>query len=291
MKIRHLVLRAFWRALTPWLRYVGRQNKISITCDRWDGGGAQWHARISTMAFCSSFGFPYFHSEIEELLPVNSPELRKKWNQLVSLNHKKSSMASPNQARALSMHGLLKILIRSQFKVHSQTVSVQHCHFFTDYFPHEIEAAIKLGKLEYANPANLEPKELVGLPTLAVHIRRGHMGPSDETLRLTSDAQIIFVVTELNRLFGPLSTTIYSALPDAELESKLPVGVKLNSSADEFEVIHNLVNADYMLMAKSSMSYVAAVLSRGIVFYEPFWHPPLGSWKQIPRLVNLVEKQ
>jgi hypothetical protein len=241
------------------------------------------------MTFCDYFGFQYHHSQIEELQPIDSPELRKRWNQLIHVDQEKILLLPHNRAEATSLAKLLMIIFFSQFRGQPVTISVPHSHFFSDYYPHHIEATISNFKLRYANPDNLTGEHVGDLPTLAVHIRRGHMLQSDESVRLTPSSQVLLMVEHLNRLFGPLRVTVYSAFPDEELESKLPRGASLNFTADEFEVIHNLVNANYLLIAKSSMSYVAAIMCKGTVFYEPFWHPPLSAWKPISGPATLAE--
>jgi hypothetical protein len=243
------------------------------------------------MAFCRFFGFTYFHTDIESLLPIDSAELRKKWSGLIIGESEPANQRPsirPNPSTLLVF--LLKLAI-GQFTSNTFVLSVNHCHAFTDFFPQQIEALICDGKLKYANPKKLEVNQSAAIPSLAIHLRRGHMLPSDEGLRLTTNQMILDTLTVLTTQYGPLKTTIYSAIPDTELESMLPLGVILNSSADEFDVLHNLITADYMVMAKSSMSYVAGVFCQGIVFYEPFWHPPLSSWKKLPTRASRSEMQ
>ena len=47
---------------------------------------------------------------------------------------------------------------------------------------------------------------------------------------------------------------------------------------DPFAAFHNLVCADVLIMARSSFSYTAALLRKGVKIYEPFWHKPLSEW-------------
>jgi hypothetical protein len=243
------------------------------------------------MAFSRFFGFTYFHTDIESLLPINSAELRGKWNSLIisDLEPAKQNPSIRPKPSSLSVF-LLKLFV-GQFTSNPLVLSVNHCHAFTDFFPQHIEALICDGKLKYADPKKMEVNESKDLPSLAIHLRRGHMLPSDESMRLTTNQMVLDILNGLTSQYGPVTTTIYSALPDTELESMLPSGVILNSSADEFEVLHNLITADYMVMAKSSMSYVAGIFCQGLVFYEPFWHPPLSSWKKLPTKSSHFEMQ
>jgi hypothetical protein len=65
----------------------------------------------------------------------------------------------------------------------------------------------------------------------------------------------------------------------------------MHLNGDVFECLHSLITADILVMAKSSFSYTAALLSRGIVIYSPFWHAPLQQWIVAGRDGSLPESQ
>ena len=50
----------------------------------------------------------------------------------------------------------------------------------------------------------------------------------------------------------------------------------LNGSVED--TFLGLVYGDTLVISASSLSYTAGLLSNGIVYYKPFWHPPLDSW-------------
>ena len=50
----------------------------------------------------------------------------------------------------------------------------------------------------------------------------------------------------------------------------------------------SLVLADVLVISKSSYSYIAGILSEGIVYYQPFWHSPLPNWKVAPA-IEIIE--
>ena len=53
----------------------------------------------------------------------------------------------------------------------------------------------------------------------------------------------------------------------------------LNTCA--IEAFDRLVRADILVTAKSSFSYVAALLNPNIIVYESFWHKPMTHWNVI----------
>ena len=44
------------------------------------------------------------------------------------------------------------------------------------------------------------------------------------------------------------------------------------------DVLLHLVEADVLVMAKSSFSYIAAILNAGVKIYEPNFDPPQSTW-------------
>jgi hypothetical protein len=44
------------------------------------------------------------------------------------------------------------------------------------------------------------------------------------------------------------------------------------------DTFNAMIFADVLATSKSSFSYVAALLSNGIIYYTPFWHRPLAHW-------------
>lgn len=56
----------------------------------------------------------------------------------------------------------------------------------------------------------------------------------------------------------------------------------LNETAED--AFTPMVLADVLVTSASSFSYTAGILSEGIVYYMPFWHPPLPNWISISEL-------
>jgi hypothetical protein len=48
---------------------------------------------------------------------------------------------------------------------------------------------------------------------------------------------------------------------------------------DPLDALNSMIHADVLMMAKSSLSYVAGLLNkRGLVIHEPYWHAPVSGW-------------
>lgn len=78
-----------------------------------------------------------------------------------------------------------------------------------------------------------------------------------------------------------------ASLEDIFLKSGFIVTVK--SGGDPLEAILEMTQSDYLITARSSLSYVAGILNEGgVIFSAPgFWHKPLPSWLNGGDLVQL----
>jgi hypothetical protein len=55
-------------------------------------------------------------------------------------------------------------------------------------------------------------------------------------------------------------------------------GLCFHLNENMFDTFTGLVAADILVTSRSSFSYTAAILSDGIIYYQPFWHPPGEKW-------------
>lgn len=273
--------KVLWFVLSPALTRLGPVSGVVLTCTRIDGGGAQWHGRLSVIAFANRFGFRYQHSDFHELMPFGSIEMKKKWSNLLSGTFE-HGLLLPVRVKVISLRRLIVISIWGSICNRQVLVDIGHLHVYTDWFPKSIENAQLHKNLIYANPEGIGDLPATGLPFAAVHVRRGlEWEFAFGSNRVTSNLEVLRRITLLVESRGPMTGIVYSALPNPELEALLPVGFELNSTANEFEVIHRMINADFVILAKSSMSYIAGVFARGEVLYEPFWHPALSNWTRL----------
>ncbi|MFN8294934.1 MAG: hypothetical protein U0T69_02005 [Chitinophagales bacterium] len=115
---------------------------------------------------------------------------------------------------------------------------------------------------------------------LACHIRRGDVDSNDE-VRYTDNEIIFNKLSELLIAFKQLGiNSQINIFSQGKIEDfgKLGDIATLYLNGNVFNDFYNLVKADVFIMAKSSFSYSAALLSDGVIIYEPFWHPPLNEW-------------
>ena len=75
--------------------------------------------------------------------------------------------------------------------------------------------------------------------------------------------------------------SVYSQGEAGEFAGLKDLGADLFLDVDAVWTMQQLIEADILIMSKSSFSYVAALISDGIKLYEPFWHAPLPDWIQL----------
>jgi hypothetical protein len=123
---------------------------------------------------------------------------------------------------------------------------------------------------------------------VSVHVRRGDVSQA-MTSRYTNNTETLRFMEQVQRdiqnanLSRPVTFHIYSEGEKASFDDIVQAygsdRVFLHLNEDLKVTIHDMACADVFLMAKSGFSYSAALLSAGQVYYQPFWKPPLDTWK------------
>ena len=160
----------------------------------------------------------------------------------------------------------------------------KYFHEYGDVFPNEYHKIKKnlLDKYYNSGKEHLPLHKAPGKITLAVHLRRGDVTNADYPDRYTNNEKIkqtlIFIKNITTQLGWELNIDGYSQGSPKEFSDLKDIVDTFYLDYDVFATFHNLVEADILVMAKSSFSYSAALLSQGIVLYEPFWHSHLNDW-------------
>jgi hypothetical protein len=116
---------------------------------------------------------------------------------------------------------------------------------------------------------------------IAVHIRRPNAHDSRIQGTETPDGFFLKTIDFLREQYrsNPVLFHIYSQgkIEDFEkIYNGKDIVLHINDSIEN--TFTSLVLADALVTSTSSLSYCAALLSNGPVYYTPFWHPPFKSW-------------
>ena len=282
LRIYRIAQRLGWVAITPFLKkFIMHQSSILLTCDRTDGGGAQLHGRISTIAFARHLGLKYLNTPLRKVDYASVSDL-KSWNQVIDFSSfSEADSALIPGARYKKVESVFKLvlgicsLLLSQQAGNTITVfEVPHCHEFTNLFPHlimglrkELRANVGCSISKVSGPECFEA---------VIHVRGAIGGVEDDSPRRSSFDLVREKISQARTAAGHV--VIYSSEYDLRLEGAGAQQSEIDSSSDVFQVLRCMAQAEYFYMAKSSLSYVGALLCRGKVYYEPFWHPPMDDW-------------
>ena len=278
-------------AIFGWLygyRLMRRPNApIFITCGgRTDGAGAQAQAVISTQAASRALGICYAHTPFEcmEHAPDNSRDWARRWEELLNLGDHEVA------ADDLGLEPVpLDELIWKPERWNDQPllVHVHHAHDFTDQWIDAYRLVIPLLRKRYRgfrrnqSAKASDPNQV----DVAVHVRRGDVNPDSNCDRYTPNEHVLRLVQTIARLLADYGLrprlALYSEGQPDSFRDFADFGCTLLLNEDARKTFQSLVSADVLVMAKSSFSYTAALLSEGVKIYEPFWHPPMAEWVSV----------
>ncbi|MEI9906794.1 MAG: hypothetical protein WDO06_01810 [Actinomycetota bacterium] len=274
-RLRSNVRGALFSIFKIWLRVRPTTGYLSCA-GRSDGGGAQLHATLSTQLLCNDFKIQYLHTPFSSIehKPANwsEKEWLEKWENYLDLgdgfptrsqidykNFEIVSAKSPLEAVA-------RLLKNRSRKV---IVEVRECHDYADRHAKNYQSIISKYQTDQKSPI------------IAVHVRRGDVTSSHQTFRFTSAENIKSHIGQVINDFpnNENEVVLYSASSDSDLTELSKFDWKLDTSSNVFEVLNALRSAEIQVMSKSSLSYIGALFSSGVVYYQRFWHSPLPGWK------------
>ncbi len=233
-----------------------------ITCaGRDDGLGAQVHAVMSALLFSHVTGIPYYHT------PFGSRQA--KWESVFNLG--RGYRLPPRDIPLIKGNA-----IRNGYNGPAAIVWQTHFHRFTDKNP---DGYLRI--LESLRSCLKIPAKSHDGTIIAVHIRRGDVSQNTPK-RFTPNKTAAKYIEIARRRYPDARIRIFSQGDKSEFEH-LPRDCEFELNTDLAETLSNMISADCLIMSKSSLSYIAALLSRGTIYYELFWHSPLSSWIILPR--------
>lgn len=254
----------------------------------WDGAGAQIHSIISIMLFSRIFGIKYLHNPLKNIEHYQGD--RDEWSSLWEKNFSldKIEPVYNKDENNLKSKNLKQPLLL--WKRKNTVYNIHNCHFFLDLFPdnykvfsNDFRKSYFLRNSDKHFKFNSYKKITIGL-----HIRRGDVNSMNHPDRYTTDEflikklSVIVSVLKKNNIDFQISIFSEGKRNDFGVFNKFNPVLCINE--DALDTMHLMINQDILIMAKSSFSYIAAIISEGIIFYEPFWHSSLKDW------INLYAK-
>jgi hypothetical protein len=117
---------------------------------------------------------------------------------------------------------------------------------------------------------------------VAVHVRRHNQHDDRVAGTNTSDNYYVNIIRFIRRRYNqtkPLKFHIYSQGSPSDFSIYAADDTEFHmNDTDVLETFSGLVFADSIITSGSSLSYTAALLNKGVIFYKRFWHKPANHW-------------
>ena len=236
-----------------------------ITNDlRDDGFGAQYQSIIWTILFAEVKGDTFLYSDILRMdNPSNTKDFLEKAVKTMNIKG--------NYPQVESVGGV--------------TIYAPKWPYFYKEIEREMERFHDTGSFERIRYLYYRDKVSPFTPdviNVAVHVRRpnkcdvrvqGTDTPDEYYIQCMKVIQEKYKQEKKECLFH-----IYSQGEEETFQAYKQFPVKFHFQDDTFATFNGLVFADVLILSQSSYSYVAALLSNGVIIYKPFWHPPRKHW-------------
>ncbi len=245
-----------------------------------DGGGAQIQAIFSTMLYAHCANLIYLHTPIRsvEHNTYSVEDWAGRWERTFSPGYAELQSGAFDLSAMRIVAGESMRFEHARQPPNEPTLLVaSECHWYAD--THADFYSLIQSRLRQKYARNTRPPRPRGdRLTVAFHVRRGDVGERDPN-RFTSNLAVTDQIDQLHRMLAsyPHEIHVFSEGSEEDLGPIRDRAV-MHLNGDVFECLYGLIHADILVMAKSSFSYTAALLARGIVIYNPFWHAPLQQW-------------
>lgn len=230
-----------------------------------DGFGAQYQRVLQTYIFCKIHNliFVYNNFDLVEHVPNNDAKYINSLEQLINLKNN-----IPN--------------LKSQMNV----THIDYMSIIMPFFEKNIDYCCESEHMQFIKKCFWENKNKNwfnnGKMNVAVHIRREN--PIDKGMAgeraTTPNSYYLNIINHIRKKYADkkLLFHIYSQgnpifFKDFENEDTV-----LYLDHDLIESFFGMVSADIFIMSPSSLSYSAALISDGEIYYKPFWHAPQKAW-------------
>lgn len=281
------------RSLSSWieLSLLVALNAIGvrprgITCiGKADGGGAQVHAVMSVQAFCEAYRLNYLHSPFTRIEHARDSTEIQAWENLLDLGNGFQRVADI----PVEVVPLKRYLSDPRLWFCDCVVAMSQAHHYAD------RAIYAYGGIVERLRKRLVPDNTTDRPQVAVHIRRGNVSATQNAERFTKTEKLVAVTRQVKsaiqvRGLEP-QITIYSEGTSEDFIEFAGMACILKLNGDPLDAVRAMASADVLVVAKSSFSYVAALLSSGLVIYEPFWHAPREGWVNMEKLFPCLHRK
>ena len=238
-------------------------NNCYTSIESNDGFGAQYQRIIQTYIYCKihNLNFVYTPLTIVAHNYDNDTTYNEKLENLMNLKTNISNKDPTMNIEHLDFGSIIMKYVESNIDLCCDTV---HMKFIKECFwKNKDRDFFKNGKMN-----------------VAIHIRRENAHDKGEAgERVTSpNSYYLNIMNKIRKNYHNIQFHLYSQGEVSQFEDLINDDVDFHLNADIIDSFIGMVAANILVISSSSLSYVAALVSDGIVYYKPFWHNPKKEW-------------
>lgn len=267
--------------------HIGPGCHITVA-GRDDGAGSQGLARMSGICLAKRYGLTYVHTPFRGMQIAEGPEPidpRKAdeawaaaWEPVFNLGHGEISAAECTLPRI----EIDEFIADRQWWSSPCLLSAGHYHMIVDRMPEAYYAVIPQLRQKFFFNKPLRPRSNV--VDVCAHLRRGDVRPDnpETAYRFVNDDIVIKSIRMTQSVLNDLGLLSHVRLfSQGDLKDFAPIrdmGFELCLNTPAIPSFCAMVEADVLIMTKSSFSYAAALLNGGVKLYDRFARAPLSQW-------------
>jgi hypothetical protein len=251
-------------------------NKFYTNISANDGFGSQYQKIIQTYIFCKMHNLNFVYSPLDfvEHNYTNDTDYNKKLEDLMNLKNiitnLKNNITNLNQNMNVEQLDYGSIVMK--------------------YFEANIDSCCESNHMKFIKDCFWENKKKDFFQNdkinVAIHIRRenthdkGLAGPR----ATTHNIYYLNIMNKIRDKYNKSSTNkellfhIYSQGEIIQFQDLANSDVKFYLNYDICESFIGMVSSEILVTSPSSLSYVAALISDGEIYYKRFWHNPRKNW-------------
>lgn len=258
-----------------------------------DGFGTQYHAHITCIAVAKYLNLIYVYLPFKKLGHADEKQNKydAKMSEFVNLNNLQNivnyeDVKTLNSIFVTSVNDIIsdKTSDNTIFIVRQCQISYVNCNLslYSDMID-DIRRVYFDGSTLFTDITSKFIKEKINI---VVHVRGGDiLTLIRQRHRIISDEKYLKIIDHLrnehNNCYFHIITESNARINDnRNLNNYKCDDTMLYIDTELRSVFNAMVNADILVVSKSSLSYVAGLLNTKIVYYNEFWLPGLNHWKR-----------
>ncbi len=239
-----------------------------------EGAGSQANCIMNAMTFARACGLPYVHTPLTMIAHADRPmcEWVTAWETFFNLGLGEVAY----DAETLGVVNYTPEVYREiELCLGWRGRGDQLADCFKALIP-------ELRRKYYSNKSPRTTEEVM----VALHMRRGDVTVQNNSNMFTSTQKAMHTVNAVKSVLDsqqiPHTIRVYSQGNIEEFAELTSLGVEFFLDADPIWTLQELIEADVLIMAKSSFSSYAGIISSGIKIYEP------ADWSELAASVEFI---